>query len=137
MAPCERTYELIRPVVLFGQAPAERAQETGAAQRTIYRRVQRFEAEGMASLFVDPTPPPTRTLPPHLRHLIVALKAKYAGLRVHEVATICYARTGRRPSPHTVKRVLAEDPPVLRVGRHFLPFHDTPDPAERRWQWCV
>jgi len=60
-SPEQRTYELIRPVVLFGQAPAERAQETGAAQRTIYRRVQRFEAEGMASLFVDPTPTPAPT----------------------------------------------------------------------------
>jgi hypothetical protein len=39
----------------FGQAPAERAQETSAAQRTIYRRIQRFEAEGMTSLFVDAT----------------------------------------------------------------------------------
>ena len=26
----QRTYELIRPVVLFGQSPAERARETGA-----------------------------------------------------------------------------------------------------------
>lgn len=60
-SPEQRTYELIRPVVLFGQAPAERAQETGAAQRTIYRRVQRFEAERMASLFVDPTPTPAPT----------------------------------------------------------------------------
>lgn len=36
-APGQRTYELIRSVVLFGQSPAERAAETGAAQRTLYR----------------------------------------------------------------------------------------------------
>ncbi len=29
-APGQRTYELIRPVVLFGQSPAERAAVTGA-----------------------------------------------------------------------------------------------------------
>jgi len=33
--PEHRTFELIRPCVLFGQSPAERARETGAAERTI------------------------------------------------------------------------------------------------------
>ncbi len=36
-APGQHAYELIRPVVLFGQSPAERAAETGAAERTVYR----------------------------------------------------------------------------------------------------
>lgn len=130
-SPEQRTYELIRPVVLFGHSPAERAQETGAAQRTLYRRVQRFAEQGMASLFDDP-PSPARTLPMRLRQLIVELKAEYGGLRPNEIATICYARTGRRPSPHTVKRVLAEEPPLLLIKRRFPPFHDTPDPAVRR-----
>ena len=31
--PEQLTYELIRPVVLFGHSPAERAQQTGAAAR--------------------------------------------------------------------------------------------------------
>ncbi len=61
----------------------------------------------MASLFDTPQPTPSRAFPPHLRHLIVQLKAEYAGLRPNEIATMCYARTGRRPSPHTVKRVLS------------------------------
>ena len=51
--PGQRTYELIRPVVLFGQSPAERAAATGAAERTLYRQVARFDQLGMAS-FVPP-----------------------------------------------------------------------------------
>ena len=35
----QRTYELIRPVVLFGQSPAERAAETGLSERTVFRQV--------------------------------------------------------------------------------------------------
>ena len=31
------TYELIRPVVLFGHSPAERARETGTPECTLYR----------------------------------------------------------------------------------------------------
>jgi hypothetical protein len=48
----QRDYELIRPLVLFGSPAAERASETGAAsERTLQRRVARFDAEGMESLF--------------------------------------------------------------------------------------
>jgi hypothetical protein len=50
-SPEQRTYELIRPVLLFGVPPEERAEQTGAAGRTVYRHVQRFVAQGMASLF--------------------------------------------------------------------------------------
>lgn len=45
--PEQVTYELIRPVVVFGFSPAERAQQTGVPARTIYRRADRFDAEGM------------------------------------------------------------------------------------------
>jgi hypothetical protein len=46
----QRIYEVIRPVVLFGMSPAERAAQTGAAERTVYRQVQRFTEGGMANL---------------------------------------------------------------------------------------
>src|SRR5207249_2206667 len=48
--PEQLTYELIRPVVLFGSSPAERARQTGAPQRTLYRPAARFETDGMAGL---------------------------------------------------------------------------------------
>src|SRR6266849_6534917 len=41
--PEQHQYELIRPVVLFGLPPAERAQQTGASTRTIARHADRFE----------------------------------------------------------------------------------------------
>ena len=44
---CQRTYELIRPIVLFGQPPGERAAETSTATRTIYRQVARFDTAGV------------------------------------------------------------------------------------------
>src|SRR5215210_3109648 len=70
-------YELIRPVVLFGLSPGERAKQTGIAE----------------------------------------LKTEYAAFRPHELARICYARFGRRPSPHTVKRILADEPAPLQIAR--------------------
>ncbi len=39
--PEQTRYELIRPVVVFGTTPVERAQQTGLSARTIYRKVGR------------------------------------------------------------------------------------------------
>src|SRR3954451_17373050 len=44
----QQRYELIRPVVVFGSAPVERAEQTGVSARTIYRRVDRFDQLGIA-----------------------------------------------------------------------------------------
>jgi len=133
--PEQLTYELIRPVVLFGRTPAERAQETGAAARTLYRKADRFDAFGMVSLFPDfrePKELDRRTLPPYLRQVLVDLKAQYPAFRPHELATICYVASGRRPSPHTVKRILATGPQPTLLSRRFPTFAEMDDPAERR-----
>ncbi len=37
-SPQQETYELLRPIVLFGRTPAERARETGVAERTLRRQ---------------------------------------------------------------------------------------------------
>ncbi len=130
--PEQRAYELLRPVVLFGRSPAERASETATAERTIYRRAARFDAEGMASLFPPPKVEKHRRLPAKIRQGIRDLKGEHALFHASEIADICAVRFGHRPSPHTVRRILAEDPPPPRTVRRFPPFHAIADPAERR-----
>ena len=44
--PEQVRYEELRPLVLFGSSVAERAIEIKAAERTLYRRMDRFETEG-------------------------------------------------------------------------------------------
>ena len=131
-APGQRTYELIRPVVLFGQSPAERAAETGAAARTLYRHVARFDQLGMAGLVPPPKVEKHRTLSPAVRQAILDAKREHPPLNVHELTTICWARCGHRPSSHTVKRILAENPPPPRTHRRFPPYHAISDPIQRR-----
>jgi hypothetical protein len=67
--PEQRAYEELRPVVLFGRPVAERAGETGTAERTLYRRVARFDAAGLASLFPPPKVEKHRRLPERIRRL--------------------------------------------------------------------
>jgi putative transposase len=130
--PEQRDYELIRPLVLFGGPAAERAEETGAAsERTLQRRVVRFNAEGMESLFGSGHARRKR-LPPAIRRLVVDLKAEYPGFNPNEIANAVYVRLGRRPARKTVKRVLAEEPVPLRFVRRFPPYREIEEPAERR-----
>ena len=131
-APGQRTYELIRPVVLFGQSPAERAAETGAAERTLDRQVARFDQLGMAGLVPPPKVEKHHTLPPAVRQAILDAKREHPPLNTHELTTICWVRCGHRPSSHTVKRILAESPPPPRTHRRFPPYHAISDPIQRR-----
>lgn len=130
--PEQRTYELIRPVVLFGQPTSARARATGVPQRTLYRQADAFDRLGMASL----APPPQRErhlrLPAPIRQAIIDLKGEYPALNTHEITTICWARFAQRPSPHTVKRILAEAPPATAPARRFPPYHAFTDPIEPR-----
>jgi putative transposase len=83
--PEQRKYELIRPLVLFGDPVTERAEETGASERTLYRRTSAFRAEGMESLFGSETTR-RRRLPPAMRRLIVDLKAEHPALNLSEIS---------------------------------------------------
>jgi putative transposase len=129
-------YEGIRPVVLFGMPPTERAQETGLAARSLGRVDDAFDTHGMISLF-RPTKAQRedhhRSLPVAMRQLIVDLKAEYADFTDGEIAAICAIQfAGRRPSHHTVKAVLADGPPPQRSTRQFPRYEEIGSPEERR-----
>ena len=125
---------MLRPVVLFGRTPAERAAETGVAERTLRRRADRFAAAGMASFFeaVTPTLDDRRALPPEIRLAILDLKADHLPLRPNEIATICRCRFDRPVSHHTVQRVLAGVEVPAGQPRRFPRYRDIADPVERR-----
>jgi putative transposase len=137
-SPEQERYEEIRPIVLFGQPPGARSRETGTPAHILRRRADRFVARGMTSLFDEPPPQPAppalpQALPPELRQIIMDLKVEHPPLRVHEIATICYARTGRRSDAKTIKRIRkAAEPLPTRQQLRFPPYHQIPDPAQRR-----
>jgi hypothetical protein len=125
-------YELIRPVVVFGSRPLDRAKQTGVSARTIYRRAERFDQLGMQSLFEAEPIKDQRALPAAIRQAIVQLKAEYPAFRPNELATICDVRFNRRPSSHTIKKVLAAAGSPGPVVRRFLPYGAITDPVARR-----
>lgn len=134
--PEQRLYEQIRPVVLYGLPPAQRAQETGLSESTLRRAAIAFDTHGMISLF-RPTKVQRedhhRSLPVPMRQLIVDLKAEYPDFTLGEIADICAVQfQGRRPSKHTVKAVLADGPHPTRTARQYSRYEEITDPEERR-----
>lgn len=129
--PEQREYEEIRPLVLFGSSVAERSRETGTPERTMYRKVERFEDEGPRGLFSTESAK-RQLLPPAIRRMIVDLKAEHPALNNNEIKNIVYVRTGRRLGDHTVARVLSEEVVPLKLSRLFEPYHETENSRERR-----
>lgn len=133
-SPEQAAYELLRPIVLFGQAPAIRAHQTGVSERTVRRKVARFVARGMRSLFDADGPPASdrRTVPLGIRRAIVELKAEHAPLSLREIGAICRERFARSVSHHTVKLILATEPLPLHPSRRFPRYRDMANPTQRR-----
>src|SRR5215213_10955229 len=125
-------YELIRPVVVFGAPPVERSKQTGVSARTIYRKVSRFDELGMQSLFEAEPVEDKRQLPAFIRQAIVQLKAEYPAFRPNELATICEVRFERRPSSHTIQKILATEPSAPVGVRRFPRYAEMSDPLDRR-----
>src|SRR5712691_3799362 len=134
--PEQELYEQIRPLVLFHQTAGERAKEIDVPQRTLSRKADAFEKYGMASLFSSGEQGGARetqhSLPPEMRQLIVDLHAEHPGMSWREIAEICYIRYGRKPSHHSVQRVIAEGPAPSLTARRYQPWEMISDPAERR-----
>ena len=129
--PEQLAYEEIRPLTLFGSPVPERVRETGVGERTLYRRLARFEGEGVEALFGSEHARRKRLLPA-MRRLIVDLNADHPGFNPNEIANAVYVRFGRRPDRKTVVRVLEEEPIPLRIVRRFPPYHEMPEGRERR-----
>lgn len=132
--PEQVEYEKIRPVVVFGDAVAERAEETTTPERTFYRRVEDFDANGMEGLL--PLAPLEvfrgKRISLAMRLRIVELKAEYPPLSLGEIARICYALFGKKPSKTTVGRVIEEGPTPLLPPRRYATYHQMPPGYERR-----
>jgi transposase len=128
----QRSYEAIRPVLLFGEPVPDRASTTQTQARSLYRYVARFEAAGLGGLEPPPRLERHQRVPAELRQAVLDLKREHPPLHLREIATICWARFGHRLSHNTVRRLLAEAPPPPRVSRRFPPYHAIADPFTRR-----
>ena len=122
---------------LDGRHPSSVLKKQGCPERTIYYKSTLFDQAGMASL-LPPEPPPAvptfdkRSLPPPMQQAIVDLKAGYPAFTLHEIATICYAQFGRRPSPHTIQLTLASALQPSSKQHRYPAYAAIENPVQKR-----
>lgn len=121
--PEQVEYERIRQPMLFGSSVPDRAEETGVSERTLQRRIESFEKEGMEGLF-EAERAKRRRLPPSIRRFIVDLKAEYPPFNLNEIANVVRAAFGRKPDVRSVKRVLDEEALPLKLQRNYPRYHE-------------
>src|SRR5213080_3965215 len=123
--PEQELYEQIRPVVLFHETAGERAKEIDVPQRTLARKADEFERDGMQSLFSSGEQGGARetgkTLPPEIRQLIVDLHLEMPTMSWREIAEICYIRYDRRPDHKSVKHIATSFPRPSLSARRYQP----------------
>ncbi len=129
--PEQGRYKEIRPLVLFGDPVPERSEETGISERTLYRRVESFDRDGVESLFASEQAG-RKSLPLWIRRLIVSLKAEYPPFNLNEIANVVYVHSGRKPDVRTVRGVFEGSALPLKIVRLFDPYHEIAQGRERR-----
>ena len=134
--PEQELYEQIRPLVLFHETAGERAKEIDVPQRTLARKADAFERDGMDSLCSSGEQGGARTtsktLPEEVHQLIADLHTELPTMSWREIAEVCYIRYGRRPDHKSVKHIATSSPPSSSSARRYQPWHLIGDPAGRR-----
>jgi hypothetical protein len=133
--PEQLAYEEILPLTLLGSPVPGRARETGVGERTLYRRLARFEAEGMESFFGSEKAR-RRRLPPTMWRLVVDLKAEHLAFNPNEIANACsgYASGGTQ----TARRFGASwkrNPLPCGSCAAFRSTTRSPRDASAGWRW--
>jgi transposase len=121
--PEQIEYERIRHPVLFGDPVPEHAEETGVSERTLRRRIESFEKDGIEGL-LSAEKARRRRLSSNVRRLIVDLKAEYPPFNLNEIANIVRACFGAKPDVRSVKRVLDEEALPLKLERNYPRYHE-------------
>jgi transposase InsO family protein len=135
--PMQQRYEIIRPLVLFGdRTAAQRAEETDTHPETVGRLKRRFEQHGMLGLVPDtckviPARRRRRVPDPVVQEL-QRLKGLYDGFSYRELARIVFHRVAYRVDPKTVKQLWKELTPVAPPQLPLLDYHSYAEPAQAR-----
>jgi transposase len=132
-------YEVIRPLVLFGDRTApERAQETHTHPETVRQLRRRFRQQGMLGLLPDDVEvvPWERAslVPAAVRQEIDRLKALYPDFHYRELARIVFCKVGYPIDDKTVKKLWHQSPVPLQPQLELWDYHTHPDRYQARLQ---
>ncbi len=135
--PLQHDYEVIRPIVLFGDTAAERSRQTGVDRTVVGEKSRRFVLEGMEGLRDRRTQ--ARDLqepvyPEAIAGYIVYLKQLYPPIHLREIARILQRKFGHTTNHHTLKRFLAPYETPMQLEFDLTTFSSYEDAYQARWR---
>jgi transposase InsO family protein len=135
--PMQQRYEIIRPIVLFGDRTAtQRAQETATHPETVGQFKRRFAQQGMLGLL--PTTSEViatrrrRRVPDTVVQELQRLKGLYEGFAYRELARIVFHRVAYRIDHKTAQQLWEDLAPALPRQLPLLDYHSYAEPAQAR-----
>jgi len=137
--PMQWRYEVIRPLVLFGDRTAtQRAHETHTHPDTVRALRRRFRQQGMRGLL--PTSGNTGRqqraprIPEAVRQEVDRLKALYPGFHYRELARILSYKFATPINDKTAQQLWARSPVVPQGHLPLWNYHTQPDRQQARLQ---
>ena len=135
--PLQHDYEVIRPIVLFGDTAAERSRQTGVDRTVVGEKSRRFVLEGMEGLrdrrtqARDPQEP---VYPEAIAGYIVSLKQLYPPIHLREIERILQRKFGHTTNHHTLKRFLEPYETPMQLEFDLTTFSSYDDAYQARWR---
>jgi transposase InsO family protein len=134
--PTQHDYEVIRPIVLFGERVAERSRQTDIARTTVGDKARRFVQHGMQGLVEQYAP--RRGRKPHgypatIANYLLYLKQLYPPIHYRELVRILERKFGYRTNHHTVKRFLDRYALPTQLELPLPTFQAFDDAYQARW----
>lgn len=133
--PIQHEYEVIRPIILFGETVTARSQQVEMPRTTVGEKAQRFVQQGMLGLApsLTQTGRPAHVFPRAVADYIAYLKQLYPPIHLREIVRILERHFGYKTNHHRVQRFLEEHPVPAQLELDFTPFHAFEDAYQARW----
>ncbi|ETX03613.1 MAG: hypothetical protein ETSY1_46690 (plasmid) [Candidatus Entotheonella factor] len=134
--PLQHDYEVIRPIVLFGETAAERSRQTGIDRTVIGEKARRFVTDSMGALADGRTQPAVGEgpiYPEAIAGYIIYLKQLYPPIHLREIERILLRKFGYQTNHHTLKRFLKPYETPIQLELDLTTFSSFADAYEARW----
>jgi putative transposase len=135
--PIQHDYEVIRPIVLFGDTAAERSRQTGVERTVVGDKARRFVLDGMEGLRdrrMQARDPQDPVYPEAIAGYIVYLKQLYPPIHLREIERIVLRKFGYKTNHHTLKRFVAPYATPIQLELDLTPFSSYADAYQARWR---
>lgn len=134
--PLQHDYEVVRPLLFFGETAAQRSHQTGIDRTVIGDKARRFVTDGMMGLADGRAQNAGRkghVYPEAIAGYIIYLKQFYPPIHLREIERILARKFGYKTNHHTLSAFLKPYETPIQLELNLTTFSSFADAYEARW----